>query len=105
VIAGGDTGRLAFPLGNFQSTGATSCAPGAQPSGCREALAASCPTNAANRNSPFASQPCGICAGHLQRQLKLAGCTDAEIESYCENALTPPESPMVAYFRLNGAAF
>ena len=53
--------------------------------GCRDALAASCSTDAAKRNSPFVSPPCGVCAGKEQHDLRAAGCAAAEIQSYCSS--------------------
>jgi 2,5-diketo-D-gluconate reductase A len=61
---------------------------------CDAALRDSCGTDAAKRHSPFASQPCAVCAGQLQRQLKLAGCSHADIAAYCASGSGTP-SPTV----------
>lgn len=71
---------------------------GPQPKGpvrsasCQSALKSSCSTDAAKAHSPFASEPCGVCAGKLQHQLRVAGCTDADIQAYCR-AGTPRRVP------------
>ena len=59
---------------------------------CQSALKASCSTDAAKAHSPFASEPCGVCAGKLQHQLRIAGCTASDIKSYCR-AETPRRMP------------
>ena len=59
---------------------------------CQSALRSSCSTDAAKAHSPFASEPCTVCAGHLQHQLRVAGCTDEDIQAYCR-AETPIRTP------------
>ena len=50
---------------------------------CERELQASCSTDAAKRNSPFAHKSCGICAGQRQRELRDAGCSHEDITRYC----------------------
>ena len=50
---------------------------------CHEALAAACSTGAERSRSPFVMESCGVCCGHAQRKLKVAGCADEEVASYC----------------------
>ena len=50
---------------------------------CETALRGHCSTDAAKAHSPFASETCAVCAGKLQHQLRAAGCTQADISSYC----------------------
>ena len=53
---------------------------------CQATLRSECSTDSVRAHSPFSHEPCNICAGHLQRELKLAGCTHAEIEAYCSSS-------------------
>ena len=54
------------------------------PGTCHDTLVASCSTNKARAHSPFAQEPCAVCCGHLQRQLRLANCSHADITNYCD---------------------
>ena len=56
---------------------------------CHTALVDSCSTDAAKAHSPFASEPCAVCAGKLQHKLRAAGCTHADIQAYCKNGENP----------------
>ena len=72
-----DTGASAGAgAGHTEETGAA----------CLAALRSSCSTDRVKAHSPFASRPCGVCAGQLQRQLRRAGCTNADIARYCAEA-------------------
>lgn len=69
-----------------------SAAPGATvratpaPGTCLRELEVAC-ANDPQAGRPFASETgCGICAGRLQHRLRVAGCTAAEINRYCEDA-------------------
>ena len=74
------------------AVGATPLPPPAT-SACLAALTASCSTDWAKARSPFSSEPCGVCCGHLQRQLKAAGCSPNDLTHYCS---TPPNGwPML----------
>ena len=57
---------------------------------CSLALQESCSTDEQKAHSPFASEPCAVCAGQLQRVLKLAGCTHDQIEDYCKAGRRSP---------------
>ena len=57
------------------------------PPSCDAALTASCSTDWAKAQSPFSSEPCAVCCGHLQHQLKAAGCSHGDLTHYCS---TPP---------------
>lgn len=48
---------------------------------CRAALQRSCSADAAA--APGASEPCAVCAGHLQHELRSAGCSHSDIQAYC----------------------
>lgn len=56
---------------------------------CQTALKGSCSTDAAKAHSPFASEPCAVCCGHLQHALRAAHCTHADITAYCANHSIP----------------
>ena len=51
---------------------------------CDAELQASCGTDAAKHNSPFASKSCAVCAGQRQHELRSAGCSHEDITSYCQ---------------------
>jgi hypothetical protein len=53
---------------------------------CLASLRSFCSTDRVKAHSPFASKPCGVCAGQLQRQLRQAGCTNTDITRYCAEA-------------------
>ena len=81
----GDTGKLGFPLGNFQSTGATSCAPAsvddhAVRSRCAGLLNAHC----AESNADVFK--CADCAGRSATLLHQGGCDNDFIASWCVGA-------------------
>ena len=79
----GDTGKLGFPLGNFQSTGATSCAPASldtNSSGCISSLSEKC---GSDKNDVFA---CAECAGRSATILHHAGCDNDFIATWCAGA-------------------
>lgn len=50
---------------------------------CDAALRSACSTDAARAHSPFAQPSCATCAGHHQRELKVAGCAHDAIQRYC----------------------
>ena len=50
---------------------------------CQDVLKSSCSTDAAKAHSPFSSETCGVCAGKLQHQLRVAGCSATDINAYC----------------------
>ena len=66
---------------------------------CRAALTAACSTNAARAHSPFAHEPCAVCAENMQRALKLANCSHADIVSYCEGAPGSIPTMMTAAYK------
>ena len=63
---------------------------------CEAALQASC-----SADTPGGSTPCAICAGQRQHELRLAGCTNADIAEYCSvvsgavvTAISPARIPV-----------
>ena len=63
---------------------------------CLATLRASCSTDRVRAHSPFAHEPCDICAGKLQHELRAAGCTHAQIVRYCADDAAPMPSVEVA---------
>lgn len=59
---------------------------------CQDALKSSCSTDVSKAHSPFATEACGVCAGRLQHQLRVAGCSTIDIHTYCQGE-TPRREP------------
>eukprot|EP01045_Picozoa_sp_COSAG04_P021879 COSAG04_NODE_2394_length_4214_cov_1.506197_5_plen_411_part_00 len=53
--------------------------------GCQAALRRSCSTDRVRARSPFAHEPCAVCAGKLQHDLRESGCSHADVEAYCRS--------------------
>ena len=66
------------------STAAAAARAQSIPASCLEVLTSSCSTDAAKAHSPFASQPCPVCCGHLQQKLRTAGCSHHDLVHYCD---------------------
>ena len=81
----GDTGKLGFPLGNFQSTGATSCAPASLDNhtgrvDCADLLSNMC------GDEHLDVFKCADCAGRSAGILHQADCDNDFIAAWCAGA-------------------
>ncbi len=78
-------------------TGGTATTPavGDSRASCHAALVGLCNADAARASSPFAQETCRVCCGHQQRQLRLANCSHAETEAYCDSMV--PDMMIAAY--------
>lgn len=54
---------------------------------CSAALQSMCSTDATKSHSPFVTESCGVCAGRHQHELRGAGCSHQDIQTYCSGVL------------------
>eukprot|EP01043_Picozoa_sp_COSAG02_P036654 COSAG02_NODE_2699_length_8207_cov_2.313518_6_plen_505_part_00 len=85
-----------FQASVYWSAAAGATMPAMPAPGCLRELEAAC-ANDPQVGRPFASETgCGICAGRLQHRLRIAGCTAAEINRYCEDVARKGQTVTVA---------